>query len=186
MSADDECLKLILKRLFNPLQAYIDGPYGAPASEIFRSEHAVLIGAGIGVTPFASILQSIMYRHWEAKIGCPSCNCKFSNGFQAQVNRLKKVDFFWLNPEQNAFSWFLNLISKLEIEQEELGGEMERFLDVHMYMTRAVKGTEMKAVALQLALDLFYEKVVCRVNLDSKFKFDLRLFPRTRETAWPS
>ncbi|OXA62571.1 NADPH oxidase 5 [Folsomia candida] len=141
-----------------PIRAYIDGPYGAPASEIFRSEHAVLIGAGIGVTPFASILQSIMYRHWEAKIGCPSCNCKFSNGFQAQVNRLKKVDFFWLNPEQNAFSWFLNLISKLEIEQEELGGEMERFLDVHMYMTRAVKGTEMKAVALQLALDLFYEK----------------------------
>lgn len=43
-------------------QCYIDGPYGTPTRRIFTSEHAVLIGAGIGITPFASILQSIMYR----------------------------------------------------------------------------------------------------------------------------
>jgi NADPH oxidase len=28
----------------------IDGPYGAPAEDVFHSEVAVLIGAGIGVT----------------------------------------------------------------------------------------------------------------------------------------
>ena len=27
---------------------YIDGPYGAPAVDIFEAEHAVLIAAGIG------------------------------------------------------------------------------------------------------------------------------------------
>lgn len=43
-------------------QCYVDGPYGTPTRQIFTSEHAVLIGAGIGITPFASILQSIMYR----------------------------------------------------------------------------------------------------------------------------
>ena len=43
-------------------QCYIDGPYGTPTRRIFASEHAVLIGAGIGITPFASILQSIMHR----------------------------------------------------------------------------------------------------------------------------
>lgn len=43
-------------------QCYVDGPYGTPTRQIFASEHAVLIGAGIGITPFASILQSIMYR----------------------------------------------------------------------------------------------------------------------------
>lgn len=35
----------------------IDGPYGAPAEDVFDSEVAVLVGAGIGVTPFASILK---------------------------------------------------------------------------------------------------------------------------------
>lgn len=35
----------------------IDGPYGAPAEDVFKSEVAVLVGAGIGVTPFASILK---------------------------------------------------------------------------------------------------------------------------------
>jgi len=43
-------------------QIYIDGPYGTPSTRIFQAEHAVLIGAGIGVTPFASILQSIMMK----------------------------------------------------------------------------------------------------------------------------
>lgn len=39
----------------------MDGPYGTPTHRIFTSERAALVGAGIGITPFASILQSIMY-----------------------------------------------------------------------------------------------------------------------------
>ena len=44
------------------LKVYVDGPYSAPSSTIFTSEHAVLVATGIGVTPFASILQSIVAR----------------------------------------------------------------------------------------------------------------------------
>lgn len=51
----------------HPLEIYIDGPYGAPSSHIFRAQHAVLIGTGIGVTPFASILQSIMHRYYKGE-----------------------------------------------------------------------------------------------------------------------
>lgn len=46
-------------------QVYIDGPYGTATREIFDTDHAVLVGCGIGVTPFASILQSIMYQHQQ-------------------------------------------------------------------------------------------------------------------------
>lgn len=42
-----------------------------PPRRIFASEHAVLIGAGIGITPFASILQSIMYR-WANSVLLPA------------------------------------------------------------------------------------------------------------------
>ena len=37
---------------------------------------------------------------------------------------------------------------------------MERFLDMHMYITSALQKTDMKAVGLQLALDLLHEKVI--------------------------
>ena len=56
-------------RLEKPLDIYIDGPFGSPSSNIYRAEHAVLIGTGIGVTPFASILQSIAHRYFT----CPCC-----------------------------------------------------------------------------------------------------------------
>ena len=39
---------------------------------------------------------------------------------------------------------------------------MERFLDMHMYITSALQKTDMKAVGLQLALDLLHKKVWTR------------------------
>lgn len=69
------------------------------------------------------------------------------------------MDFFWINRNQRSFEWFVNLLSQLEIEQAELGGAMERFLEMHMYITSALQKTDMKAVGLQLALDLLHEKV---------------------------
>jgi hypothetical protein len=36
---------------------------------------------------------------------------------------------------------------------------MERFLDMHMYITSALQKTDMKAVGLQLALDLLHKQV---------------------------
>ncbi|ROT77418.1 hypothetical protein C7M84_003943 [Penaeus vannamei] len=56
------------------VEVYIDGPYGTPSTRIFSVSHAVLIGAGIGVTPFASILQSVMMRYRAAKAPCPHCH----------------------------------------------------------------------------------------------------------------
>ena len=70
-----------------------------------------------------------------------------------------KVDFFWINRDQKSFEWFVKLLSQLEIEQSEQDGVMGHFLDMHMYITSALQRTDMKAVGLQLALDLLHEKV---------------------------
>ena len=34
--------------LSRPLEKFVDGPFGSPSSNIYRAEHAVLIGTGIG------------------------------------------------------------------------------------------------------------------------------------------
>ncbi|EGI61142.1 PREDICTED: NADPH oxidase 5 isoform X1 [Acromyrmex echinatior] len=141
-----------------PLEIFLDGPYGAPSSHIFRAQHAVLIATGIGVTPFASILQSIMHRYWKARHTCPKCSFSWAGEIPTTVMNLRKVDFFWINRNQRSFEWFVNLLSQLEIEQAELGITMERFLEMHMYITSALQKSDMKAVGLQLALDLLHEK----------------------------
>ncbi|XP_062510064.1 NADPH oxidase 5-like [Corticium candelabrum] len=140
------------------VEIYLDGPYGSPSAHIFNAEHAVLIGAGIGVTPFASILQSIVTRYRNAKHRCPKCNYAFSGDIPSTVMRLRKVDFYWINRDQESFEWFVSLLSQLEIEQLEQGGTFDRFLELHMHMTSALKKTDMKAIGLQMALDLIHKK----------------------------
>ncbi|HWP06628.1 MAG TPA: ferric reductase-like transmembrane domain-containing protein [Polyangiaceae bacterium] len=78
------------------LDAYLDGPFGTASDHIFESRHAVLIGAGIGVTPFASVLESIVLRS------------------QAGRGTLEKVDFYWLNRDAVSFEWFAKLLASIE------------------------------------------------------------------------
>ena len=97
-----------------PLPAEIRGPYGTPSARIFRSKCAVLIGAGIGVTPFASILRSILYRRE-----------------QGEELKLRKVYFFWLNRGRESFEWFTDMLAEIE------GAGMKDFIELNIYMTDA-------------------------------------------------
>ncbi|XP_013401170.1 NADPH oxidase 5 [Lingula anatina] len=140
------------------LEVYLDGPYGSPSAHIFSAEHAVLIASGIGVTPFASILQSIMLRYKIARHVCPRCNHGWTDKRPITLKNLKKVDFFWISRDQKAFEWFVSLMSQLEIEQQEEGSGLEHFLDMNVYLTAAVKKNDLKGVLLQMALDLVHSK----------------------------
>merc|ERR1719220_585957 len=140
------------------LDIFVDGPFGSPSSNIYRAEHAVLVGTGIGVTPFASILQSITQRYKQVKQQCPSCQHQWPDNLDSVMGNLKKVDFFWINRDQKSFEWFVNLLSQLEIEQAEIGGALSRFLEMHMYVTSALQKTDMKSVFLQMAMDLLHKK----------------------------
>uniref|UniRef100_A0A667ZJY9 NADPH oxidase 5 n=1 Tax=Myripristis murdjan TaxID=586833 RepID=A0A667ZJY9_9TELE len=139
------------------IKCYVDGPYGTPTRQIFASEHAVLIGAGIGITPFASILQSIMYRYRRRKQNCPNCNYSWCENIKDSEMKLRKVDFIWINRDQKSFEWFVSLLTKLEMDQADEEPE-GRFLEMHMYMTSALSKNDMKAIGLQMALDLLAKK----------------------------
>ena len=87
--------------IFAVMQVFIDGPFGTPTREIFETEHVVLIASGIGVTPFASILQSIMFRHTASKVTCPHCKqhwYRTMNENGMKLNQVKtRVHFNALN-----------------------------------------------------------------------------------------
>jgi len=86
----DPAIRRILPRV------YIDGPFGSASEDVFKYEVAVLVGAGIGVTPFASILKSIWYR------------MNYPN--PAHKSRLRKVYFFWVIRDFGSLEWFRSLL----------------------------------------------------------------------------
>lgn len=50
---------------------FLDGPYGDGHQDWYKYEVAILIGGGIGVNPFASILKDIVYKVKRGeKIAC--------------------------------------------------------------------------------------------------------------------
>ena len=54
---------------------YIDGPFGEGHQDWFRYEVAILVGGGIGVTPFASILKELVHRfNIGARVECRKVN----------------------------------------------------------------------------------------------------------------
>ena len=103
-------------------QIKIDGPYGAPAEDVFDNEVAVLIGTGIGVTPWASVLKNIW--HLRASPNPP--------------RRLKRVEFIWVCRDTKSFEWFKFLLSSLEAQSAAAadyhGGP--GFLKIHIYLTQ--------------------------------------------------
>jgi NADPH oxidase 1 len=78
----------------------IDGPFGAPAEDVFDNEVAILVGAGIGVTPFASILKHIWYRQRRGAL-----------------RTLRRVEFFWICRDTPSFGWFQSLLAEVEAAQ---------------------------------------------------------------------
>ncbi|HWA76767.1 MAG TPA: EF-hand domain-containing protein [Polyangiaceae bacterium] len=121
-------------RLLDPyfdLKVHIDGPFGSPSMHVFESRYAVLVGAGIGVTPFASVLEDLLIRAHAGEI------------------QLEKLYFFWLNRDSRAFAWFADLL--LYLEQMD----KKQLVDVRVCLTGGRGNTG--ALALNLARNLAHD-----------------------------
>ncbi|TFL06772.1 NADPH oxidase [Pterulicium gracile] len=94
----------------------IDGPFGAPTEDVFKSEVAFLVGGGIGVTPFASILKHIWYRQKRGNLGS-----------------LRRVEFFWVVRDAPSFGWFQTVLQEVEAAQTD-----PNFLRINIYLTQKI------------------------------------------------
>ena len=95
----------------------VDGPYGAPAEDVFDNEIAVLVGTGIGVNPWASVLKNI----WQIR-NSPD-----------PPRRLRRVEFIWVCRDTASFEWFHALLTALE--RQSVADDSD-FLRIHTYLTQ--------------------------------------------------
>lgn len=109
----------------------VDGPFGAPSEHVFQFETCMLVGAGIGVTPFASILKNVRnkFMNFRNKKGCcqaDTCRCNCA----CCTFKTRRVYFYWVNRDTSAFEWFAELLIALE---DDVRGE--EFLEMNIFMT---------------------------------------------------
>eukprot|EP00164_Ancoracysta_twista_P003330 GFYU01004442.1.p1 GENE.GFYU01004442.1~~GFYU01004442.1.p1 ORF type:complete len:532 (-),score=157.56 GFYU01004442.1:106-1701(-) len=99
----------------------VDGAFGSASEEIFNFKYIILCGAGIGVTPFASILKELAYR--------------LQHRDQYPDFALEKVIFYWICRDSVAFEWFQELLVNWE-------GEGDSILEVRNHLTKRHKDKE--------------------------------------------
>ena len=139
----------------------VNGPYSSCARYVFDCKHVVLIGGGIGVTPYASILSSLMAQFRASRLVCKNCqHINYHRKGLLENRRLKKVDFIWVNRDQKNFEWFLNLLRQFEQEQEYYlasNADEQRFLDIHLYFTEIKHDENIGNVPLDLVTKVWAE-----------------------------
>ncbi|KAF9363128.1 hypothetical protein BGX34_004819 [Mortierella sp. NVP85] len=127
---DDRGEEIRIRAGFSMPRVQIDGPFGAPTEDVFDHEIVVLVGSGIGVTPFASILRDIWYRA--------------NNNMPLKTRR---VEFYWVCRDLASLKWFQSLLST--VEQSMLNVKLQ----IHIYCTAVMKPDQHHNIALQMSDD---------------------------------
>ncbi|KAH9054219.1 NADPH oxidase [Lactarius vividus] len=107
----------------------VDGPFGSASEDFLNYETVLLVGAGIGVTPFASILKSIWYR--------------MNNFNSSKPTRLSKVYFTWVIRDFGSAEWFHSLLHAIE-EQDT-----QNRIEINIYLTAKIKDDDMTNIFVQ-------------------------------------
>lgn len=106
---------------------HLDGPYGEGHQDWYQFDVAVLVGGGIGVTPFASVLKDIV----------------FSSNTQ-HYTASKKVYFLWVTKTQKQFEWLVDIIRELE------NGDTEKIVSSHIFITQFYQKFDLRTILLYI------------------------------------
>jgi len=88
-------------------RVYVDGPFGAPTQAYMSYEVIMLVGAGIGITPFASVLRHLV--HYFNHHKCPDC----TTVNLPHTCRMRKVYFHWVTRSQDNLGWFADCVREV-------------------------------------------------------------------------
>jgi len=91
----------------------VRGPFGAPAQKVWGFETLMVVGAGIGVTPFASILRSVQLRakQRDSLLSRKSSDESLKKMVDVLIQVPKRIYFYWICRGQEEFDWFCDLLS---------------------------------------------------------------------------
>ncbi|CAK8539339.1 unnamed protein product [Lathyrus sativus] len=111
----------------------IDGPYGAPAQDYAKYDVLLLVGLGIGATPFISILKDLLNK-------------------QKKTVATTSTYFYWVTREQSSFDWFKGVMNQVnEIDQKGV-------IEMHNYLTSVYEEGDARSTLITMVQALNHAK----------------------------
>ncbi|KAK6925109.1 Ferric reductase transmembrane component-like domain, partial [Dillenia turbinata] len=126
----------ILSRNTNYPHIYVDGPYSAASQDYIKYDIIMLIGLGIGATPFISILKDIVD-------GLQYPNFNHMNEEEPYNTKTPcKAYLYWVTREQGSFSWFREVMKDIWAKNQR-----QDVVEMHNFLTSVYpKGDARSAV----------------------------------------
>ncbi|XP_040990787.1 respiratory burst oxidase homolog protein A-like [Juglans microcarpa x Juglans regia] len=160
----DETTKKSLPKLL------IDGPYGAPAQDYSKYDVLLLVGLGIGATPFISILKDLLnniVKMEEEEADSISDVSRISDlnsgstdpdmintACPKRKKTLKTTNayFYWVTREQGSFDWFKGVMNEIaELDQRGV-------IEMHNYLTSVYEEGDARSALITMVQALNHAK----------------------------
>uniref|UniRef100_A0A1I8BWQ4 NAD(P)H oxidase (H2O2-forming) n=1 Tax=Meloidogyne hapla TaxID=6305 RepID=A0A1I8BWQ4_MELHA len=107
----------------------LDGPYGDGNQEWYNHEVVVMVGGGIGVTPYASTLMDLVLER--------------ASGNHSGI-RCKRVYFLWICPTHKNFEWFVDVLKEVEKY------DTQNLLETHIFVTQFFHKFDLRTTVLYI------------------------------------
>ncbi|XP_076817727.1 dual oxidase 2-like [Clavelina lepadiformis] len=106
---------------------FLDGPFGEGHQDWYKYDVSVLVGGGIGVTPFASILKDLVNTTQSGK----AVTCK-------------AVYFIWVTRDQKQYEWLTDIIAEVESKDKKM------ILNTHIFITQFPQKFDLRTTMLYI------------------------------------
>ncbi|XP_042466950.1 putative respiratory burst oxidase homolog protein H isoform X1 [Zingiber officinale] len=130
-------------------KVYIDGPYGAPAQSYKKYDILLLIGLGIGATPFISILKDLLNNIKNNEDLQRMQNPDPSN---IKSNGPGRAYFYWVTREQGSFEWFKGVMN--DVAESDHNNAIE----MHNYLTSVYEEGDARSTLIAMVQSLQHAK----------------------------
>lgn len=148
----------------------IDGPYGAPAQDYKKYDVVLLVGLGIGATPFISVVKDIINNRKEAEAqGDPDDveSGRAGGTGRRSTFRTRRAYFYWVTREQGSFEWFRGVMN--EVAETDNRG----IIELHNYCTSVYEEGDARSALIAMLQSLNHAKngvdVVSGTRIKSHF-----------------
>ncbi|KAI3874574.1 hypothetical protein MKW92_013236 [Papaver armeniacum] len=152
----------------------VDGPYGAPAQDYRNYDVLLLVGLGIGATPFISILRDLLNNVRLAEDQTDSSVTDMSRSEDNSLNsvhsqtttsatttassmkkkpqRTTSAHFYWVTREPGSFEWFKGVMNEVaEMDQKGV-------IEMHNYLTSVYEEGDARSTLLTMVQALNHAK----------------------------
>jgi respiratory burst oxidase len=149
---------------------FVDGPYGAPAQDYAKYDVLLLVGLGIGATPFISILKDLLMNIKLTEDNRMESNSDSSKSFTESPRKGKhdhpitspkkkkkslqttNAYFYWVTREQGSFDWFKGVMNEVaEMDQK-------RVIEMHNYLTSVYEEGDARSTLITMVQALNHAK----------------------------